>query len=284
MENTGKSQSNDAANKAGNKTANNQANADKTQNQNKNASQGGKDAAAQQQNQQADNQIADNVGNVVRGDTGAIKDILSQAKESTGEVASQAYGIAAKKATSVIDEQKSNLTQGLTSVADSIRQIGENLRGTDEPTGITNIAAQYTSTAAQKVEQMSGYLERQDLNALLGDVKDLARTNPALFLGGAFTLGILAARFFKSGNPNQALTRRSQYADRNFGSRRNDRDFNRARNSDNQVTTFNPDSQPKLTRSDDEVITKIHHDDTIGGSTTIGGTTSANDVSQNKGG
>ncbi len=273
MENTGKSQSNDAANKAGNKTAN----------QNKNASQGGKDigqdaGATQQQNQQADNQIADHVGNVVRGDTGAIKDVLSQAKESTGEVASQAYGFAAKKATSVIDEQKTNLTQGLTSVADSIRQIGENLRSTDEPTGITNVAAQYTSTAAQKVEQMSGYLERQDLNALLGDVKDLARTNPALFLGGAFTLGILAARFFKSGNPNQALTRRSQYADRNFGSRRNDRDFNRSRNSDNQVRTFNPDNQPKLTRSDDDVITKIRHDDKIGG------TTSPNDVSKNKGG
>lgn len=282
MENTGKSQSNDAANKAGNKTVNNQASADKTLNQNKDASQSGKDAA--QQPKQADNQIADHVGNVVRGDTGAIKDVLSQAKESTGEVASQAYGIAAKKATSVIDEQKSNLTQGLTSVADSIRQIGENLRGTDEPTGITNVAAQYTNTAAQKVEQMSGYLERKDLNALLGDVKDLARTNPALFLGGAFTLGILAARFFKSGNPNQALTRRSQYADRNFGSRRNDRDFNRPGNSDNQVRRFNQDNQPKLTRSDDDVITKIRHDDVIGGSTTIGGTTSPNDVSQNKGG
>ncbi len=282
MENTGKSQSNDAANKAGNKTVNNQASADKTLNQNKDASQSGKDAA--QQPKQADNQIADHVGNVVRGDTGAIKDVLSQAKESTGEVASQAYGIAAKKATSVIDEQKTNLTQGLTNVADSIRQIGENLRGTDEPTGITNVAAQYTNTAAQKVEQMSGYLERKDLNALLGDVKDLARTNPALFLGGAFTLGILAARFFKSGNPNQALTRRSQYADRNFGSRRNDRDFNRSGNSDNQVRRFNQDNQPKLTRSDDDVITKIRHDDVIGGSTTIGGTTSPNDVSQNKGG
>jgi len=43
---------------------------------------------------------------------------------------------------------------------------------------------------------------------LMRDVEHFAHKNPAVFLGGAFALGILAARFLKSGNPNQALMRR----------------------------------------------------------------------------
>jgi hypothetical protein len=199
MENTENKQSNDAA-KADNKT-DNQANAS---------------ANKQQGAAGGENKIAEKVGDILHGDTGAIKDVLSQAKESTGQIASQAYGIAAKRATTAVDEQKANFAQGLTSVADSIRQIGENLRGTEEPTGVAKAAAQYTETAAEKVEQISGYLNKNDLNALLRDVKSLARSNPALFLGGAFTLGILAARFIKSGTSGESSARRgslSPYAE-----------------------------------------------------------------------
>jgi len=154
--------------------------------------------------------LAEQVGNIVRGDTGAVKDVLNQAKESTSAVASQAYGFATQKATSVIDEQKTNLTEGLSSVADTIRQVGETLRGGEQPNGITNTAAQYSDQIAEKVEQLSGYFERKDFNGLVRDVKGLAQSNPALFLGGAFTLGILAARFIKSGNSNQSLMVRAQ--------------------------------------------------------------------------
>lgn len=157
-----------------------------------------------------DSPLAEQVGNIVRGDTGAVKDVLNQAKESTSAVASQAYGFATQKATSVIDEQKTNLTEGLSSVAETIRQVGETLRGGEQPNGVTNTAAQYSDQIAEKVEQLSGYFERKDFNGLVRDVKGLAQSNPALFLGGAFTLGILAARFIKSGNSNQSLMVRAQ--------------------------------------------------------------------------
>lgn len=206
MENTNKTQPNNAAPKGDDKTNINQANSavGKTANDTQKA-QGG--------------EIAAKIGDALSGDTGAIKDVYNSAKESTGAVASQAYGIAAKKATSVIDEQKTSLTQGLTSVADSIRQIGENLGNTEEPTGVAKAAAQYTNTAAEKVEQISGYLENQDFSGLVRDLKNFAKDNPALFLGGAFTLGILASRFLKSGSgrsrnlsPSRKL-RRSEFAD-----------------------------------------------------------------------
>lgn len=157
----------------------------------------------------SNSQLSEQVGNIVSGDTGAIKDVLSQAKESTGQVASQAYGIAAKKATSAIDEQKANIAQGLTSVADNIRQLGVNKTGQDNP--IADIAAKYSDSVAGQVEQIGRYLDGKDLRQMATDVERFARRNPAVFLGGAFALGLLAARFLKSGNPNTALMRRERY-------------------------------------------------------------------------
>ncbi len=208
-----------------------------------------------------DSPLAEQVGNIVRGDTGAVKDVLNQAKESTGAVASQAYGFAADKATSVIDEQKTNLTHGLSSVADTIRQVGETLRGGEEPTGVANVAAQYSDTVADKVEQITGYLDRRDLNGLVRDIKGLAQSNPALFLGGAFTLGILAARFIKSGNSNQSLMVRAQNV---MGNNSNPR-----RNTADQVRNLQQNTQVKpLVRKDNK----------------SGGGASIDTASQNKGG
>lgn len=217
MENTDKTQANNTASKSGDKTTTNPTNSavGKTPGNTPDA-QGGKGAGGAAQG----SEITGKIGEALTGDTGAIKDVYNSAKESTGAVASQAYGFATKKATEVIDEQKATLTQGLTSVADSIRQIGENLGKAEEPTGVAKAAAQYTSTAAEKVEQISGYLENQDFSGLVKDLKNFAQSNPALFLGGAFTLGILASRFLKSGgsggsrklNASQKL-RRSDFAD-----------------------------------------------------------------------
>ncbi len=168
-------------------------------------------ASAASKSNAPNSEIADKVGAVVHGDTQAAKDIYNQAKESTGEAAGKVYGVVADKATSKIDEQKTNLAQGLSSVADNIRQMGDNLRGGDNPYGIADITSSYSSTLADKVEQFSGYLDQKDLGELVSDVEKFAHRNPAMFLGGAFALGIVAARFLKSGNPNQALMRRPRY-------------------------------------------------------------------------
>lgn len=236
MENTDKTQSSGAGAPNTENKPNNQPNtgsaAAKPQGGEGQKAQGG---GAQQGGAGKDSQLADQVGNIVRGDTGAVKDVLNQAKESTGAVASQAYGFATEKATSVIDEQKTNLTEGLSSVADTIRQVGETLRGGDQPTGIANVAAQYSDTVADKVEQITGYLDRRDLNGLVRDIKNLAQSNPALFLGGAFTLGILAARFIKSGNSNQSLMVRAQNVMGNANPRRNTADQVRNLHQNTQV-------------------------------------------------
>ena len=78
-------------------------NTDKTQS---NAAQGGgKTGGNQTDSTTTATDIKNTVGDAVSGATDTIKDALGQAKETGGAVASQAYGIAAKKATEAIDEK-----------------------------------------------------------------------------------------------------------------------------------------------------------------------------------
>lgn len=152
-----------------------------------------------------DKQIMGNTGGASSGTTADTKEILKQAKETAG----QAYEKVTEQASSQIVTQKDNLARGLSSVADGIRQMGENLRGGGEQqTPIAGLTARYGDSLARQVEQVSNYLEKKDLRELVKDVEVFARRNPAVFIGGAFALGVAAARFLKSGNPNQALMRR----------------------------------------------------------------------------
>lgn len=156
------------------------------------------------QNGKSNNELADKVSSVLQGDTKAAKDIYNQAKDSAGK----AYGIATEKAASKIDEQKTYIAQGLSGVADTIRQLGDNLDNTEQSGGFAEATANYTNTVADKVEQISGYIEKKDLREVMSDVEEFAHRQPLLFLGGAFALGVLAARFLKSSSSNQTLTRR----------------------------------------------------------------------------
>ena len=163
------------------------------------------------QNDKQENKVADKVASAVQGDTQAAKEVYQQAKAATGKAADKLYDTATKTASSKIEEQKSNLASGLAGVADSIRQIGESFGGEKQPEGVAKLTANYGNTLADKVEQYSNYLDKKDLGELMNDVEDFAHRNPALFLGAAFALGIVAARFLKSGNSNQALMRRQRY-------------------------------------------------------------------------
>lgn len=113
------------------------------------------------------------------------------------------------KATNVIGEQKTNLTSGLSSVADSIRKVGENLRDSEEENRVGQMTAQYSDQLAKGIERVTNYVENSDLRDIARDVETFARRQPALFIGGAFVLGLLAARFLKSSAPNGNNLRRS---------------------------------------------------------------------------
>lgn len=141
----------------------------------------------------------------------AAKSGSDKPAESVGAVTTEAIGQVKEKAGSVLGEQKSNLASGISSVADSIRQVGGNIGGSGENNQVAALAGKYGETLAGQVEKFSSYIDDKEITELLRDVEQFAKRNPLLFVGGAFTLGILAARFLKSsGNQNQASRRRSR--------------------------------------------------------------------------
>jgi hypothetical protein len=129
--------------------------------------------------------------------TATARGLIDQAKETAG----QAYDAVADKAATKLNEQKSTLSGGLTTVAESVRQVGENLGASPTDSGLAEAAAKYTNTAARKLEDVAGYFETKNVREMARDLEGFARRNPAVFLGAAFGLGFLAARFLKSTNP-----------------------------------------------------------------------------------
>jgi hypothetical protein len=141
-----------------------------------------------------------------QGGSSAMHEVTDQAKATAGEIAGeaqqragQAVDMARRQVASSMASQKDRAAVGLGSVAQALRQTGQQLREQDQA-GVTD----YIDRAASQVERVSGYLQGRDVGQLVDDVEDFARRQPALFLGGAFVLGLLGARFLKSSRPAMA--------------------------------------------------------------------------------
>ena len=137
------------------------------------------------------------------GTGAATGGIVDQAKQTTGQVVGQAQEQAATR----LDRQKEAAAAGLSSVADAVRQMGQNLRGQAEgqSSPVVQYAAQYGERAADQIGRLTEYLRRNDVNQLVREVEGFARRQPALFVGGAFLLGLAGSRFLKSSRPAPEL-------------------------------------------------------------------------------
>lgn len=96
-------------------------------------------------------------------------------------------------AVSQLNTQKDRATDGIGSVAQAVRQSTQHLRDQQHDT-----IAQYVDQAAAQLERFSTALKEKNVADLLDEAQRFARRNPALFVGGAFAVGLLSARFFKS--------------------------------------------------------------------------------------
>jgi len=128
------------------------------------------------------------------------QDTASQAGKKVAETASVAKEQAKRTVAQVGEQAKQNVgsrmgevAEELGTVADAVRQTSEELSAQDQ-TGI----ARYGTRIADQIESVSSYLNERGVEDVLTDVEDLARRQPALFLGGALMLGILVGRFLRS--------------------------------------------------------------------------------------
>jgi len=112
-----------------------------------------------------------------------------EAKSLAKDVASQARDTAQGR----LSSGKERAAQSVGTVADALRHTGQHLRLQDEES-----LPEYIDRAAEKLESVSGYLRNKELRDVMGDVESFARREPAIFIGGAFALGLLGGRFLKS--------------------------------------------------------------------------------------
>ncbi len=100
---------------------------------------------------------------------------------------------AGSEARSRIDSGRREAAYTLSSVASSLQQSGGQLRSDQQ-----NLASDYVQRTADQIDRFARYVENKDVGEIVTDVEKFARERPAVFLGAAFALGIVAARFLKS--------------------------------------------------------------------------------------
>jgi hypothetical protein len=101
-----------------------------------------------------------------------------------------------QSATVQLTQQKDRGVDALGSVEQAVRATTQRLRDEKHDT-----IARYVDQAA---DQFAGWTQRfkeKDIDELATDVQRLARRQPAVFIGSAFALGLIAARFLKSSHP-----------------------------------------------------------------------------------
>jgi 2-succinyl-5-enolpyruvyl-6-hydroxy-3-cyclohexene-1-carboxylate synthase len=97
------------------------------------------------------------------------------------------------RATSELKDQKGRATDVVDVLAHAVRQTTDQLREEHHDT-----IARYVDRAADQLERFSGRMRDKNMGELMHDVRDLARRQPTLFIGGSFVAGLLVARFLKS--------------------------------------------------------------------------------------
>ena len=97
-----------------------------------------------------------------------------------------------QKVTSRVDEQKNRAADGLGGIADVFRNAGNELRNENET------IAQYVDMASDQMKKFADRIRQRGVSDMMDDLNQFARRRPALFIGGAFIVGLGIARFLKS--------------------------------------------------------------------------------------
>ena len=96
------------------------------------------------------------------------------------------------RVTSRVDQQKNRAADGLGGIADVFRTAGNELRTENEA------LASYVDLASDQMRRLANTIRERGVADMMDDVAVFARRRPALFIGGAFLVGLGIARFLKS--------------------------------------------------------------------------------------
>ena len=119
--------------------------------------------------------------------------------EKAQQLAGQVQEKATQRVESGLSRGKNQAAQTLSTVAESLIVSSQQLRERNEEN-----VSRYVDQVADRVQRVSSYLQNTDVSEIVDRTEEFARRRPALFLGGAFAIGLLGARFLKSSRRREA--------------------------------------------------------------------------------
>ncbi len=150
------------------------------------------DGGAKETARELKDQAADKAGELKDQAADKAEDLKAEAREKGKEMAREGKA----RARSQAEDQKERVSTGLLSMADALRRSGEEMPEDQRQYG------RLLDAVADRAEDASHYLAERDVSSLGRDVRSFAREHTPVFLSGAFTLGMLGARFLKSSPPD----------------------------------------------------------------------------------
>jgi hypothetical protein len=112
--------------------------------------------------------------------------LVDQARGIATQAASQAKDAISRR----VGATQQQSADQVCDVADALRRSSEELKD--------NLIAPYMGRAAEQIERVGDYLRDARIEDVVKQAEGFARREPAIFLGGAFVLGILGARFLRA--------------------------------------------------------------------------------------
>lgn len=122
-----------------------------------------------------------------------MADTMENRGQKVEQKANQATDRVVEKAKASVENTQSRIAEQLSAVAQALDSAATTLQQKQQ-SGLSQKVRQYV----QKVEDVSRDLREKSPRELKDNVDRMARNKPAWFLGGAFLLGVLSARFLKS--------------------------------------------------------------------------------------
>lgn len=135
-------------------------------------------------------------------ETSGTSAMVHQAAEQVRSATVQRAGSIRKAA----DETKERAADRVRKLGSAVRKIGEHMRVEEQ-----EYIADKAMYASQRLESVADYIAAAQPAKLLHDAQGIARSKPALIVGGSFALGLLAGRFLKTpanAEPSPALADR----------------------------------------------------------------------------
>lgn len=122
-----------------------------------------------------------------------IKDATVHSVKNLSDQVVDVSNQARDKVNDTVSQSREVLSSTLKDAANTVKAASKNL---ESP--LLSSLSPYAERAGRFLDTSAEYLNNVTPQHLIRDTRTLAQKNPALFIGGAFVLGLVASRFLKS--------------------------------------------------------------------------------------